>query len=337
MIEEFYILIARDIDGTINVEEKQRLIELCEQNDAYMHLYLQYKGMKSTTQPPFDPNSIDVEAGEQSVMRRIRQQTKVGHTSFLYLWQKIAAILLLPLLVATIYLWMNNNHEVTSSGQLHAVTSLPGTRSKVNLPDGSEVWLNSGSTLTYPLTFSKKERRTMLEGEAYFIVDANPDRPFYISVNGLEVMVTGTELNVNGYPDDSLQQVVLTSGSATVTAVGGKSIQLEPDQCFSINKFTGQTSVFTTDAVLYGKWTEGILAFRDETLENVFKRIGRTFNVNIQVADPRLAAHKYRATFEDESLTQILNAIKLSAPIRYEYVKGSREGRSTEIIEVYRD
>lgn len=337
MIEEFYILIARDLDGTINVEEKQRLIELCRQNDAYRPLYVQYKGMKSIVQSPFDPDSIDVEAAEQSVMRRIRQETKVGHPSFLFLWQKIAAILLIPLLVATIYLWMSNQQQVTSSSQLHAVTSLPGTRSKVNLPDGSEVWLNSGSTLTYPIAFSKKDRRTMLEGEAYFMVDANPDRPFYITVNDLEVMVTGTELNVNGYRDDSLHQVILTSGSATVTAAGNKSIQLEPDQCFSLNTLTGQTTLFTTDAVLYGKWKEGVLAFRDETLENVFKRIGRTFNVDIRVADARLAVHKYRATFEDESLPQILDAIKLSAPIRYKYIRESEEGRSSEIIEVYYD
>lgn len=334
MTKEFDILVAKDFEGTLSDEEKKRLSELYNQNDSFRHLYARYKNIRSVTHPPFNPNSIDLEAAEQSVMRQIHKHKKNTHLQFLVWWQKIAAILLIPLLTVTFYLWMNTRQRDVSEDSLHVVTSLPGTRSKVHLPDGSEVWLNSGSTLTYPLNFNKKERRTLLEGEGYFIVDTNPDRPFFISANGLEVMVTGTELNVEGYPGDSLNRVILASGSATVTAGGNKTIVLKPNHCFSLNTLTGQTVLQSTDAALYGKWKDGILAFRDETLENVFKRIGRTFNVDIRVTDSRLAAHKYRATFEDESLQQILDAIKLSAPIKYKYVKQNNEGWNSEIIEV---
>ncbi|MDD4415681.1 MAG: DUF4974 domain-containing protein [Proteiniphilum sp.] len=334
MTKEFDILVARDFEGTLSDEEKERLSELYNQNDSFRHLYVSYKNIQSVTHPPFNPDSIDLEAAEQSVMRQIHKHKKSAHSQILVWWQKIAAILLIPLLAVTLYLWVSNRHEGAQAESLQVVTSLPGTRSKVNLPDGSKVWLNSGSTLTYLIEFNKKERRTILEGEGYFIVEANPEKPFYISTNEIEVMITGTELNVEGYPGDSLNRVILASGSATVTTGGNKTIVLKPDQCFSLNTLTGQTALQSTDAALYGKWKDGILAFRDETLENVFKRIGRTFNVDIRVTDSRLAAHKYRATFEDESLQQILDAIKLSAPIKYKYVEQNNGDRNSEIIEV---
>ncbi|MDD2246558.1 MAG: DUF4974 domain-containing protein [Proteiniphilum sp.] len=334
MTEEFDILVARYFEGTLSGEEKERLSELYNQNDSLRRFYVHYKNIQSVTHPPFNPDSIDLEAAEQSVMRQIHKHKKSAHSQILVWWQKIAAILLIPLLAVTLYLWVSNRHEGAQAESLQVVTSLPGTRSKVNLPDGSKVWLNSGSTLTYLIEFNKKERRTILEGEGYFIVEANPEKPFYISTNEIEVMITGTELNVEGYPGDSLNRVILASGSATVTTGGNKTIVLKPDQCFSLNTLTGQTALQSTDAALYGKWKDGILAFRDETLENVFKRIGRTFNVDIRVTDSRLAAHKYRATFEDESLQQILDAIKLSAPIKYKYVEQNNGDRNSEIIEV---
>lgn len=334
MTKEFDILVAKDFEGTLSDEEKERLSELYNQNDSFRHLYVSYKNIRSVNHPPFNPDSIDLGAAERSVIRQIHKHKRNAHSQFLVWWQKIAAILLIPLLAVTLYLWMNKRQGEAQAELIHVVTSLPGTRSKVNLPDGSEVWLNSGSTLTYLLDFNKKERRTIIEGEGYFIIDANPDKPFYISTNGIEVMVTGTELNVEGYPGDSLKRVILASGSAAVTTKGNKTISLKPDQCFTLNTLTGQTALKTTDAALYGKWKDGILAFRDETLENVFKRIGRTFNVNIRVTDSRLAAHKYRATFEDESLQQILDAIQLSAPIKYNYFKQNNGGRNYEIIEV---
>lgn len=337
MNEEFDILVARDIDGSLSVEDKKRLIELCNQDDSYRLLYIRYKRIKSVTNPPFKPESIDLDAAEDAVFRKIRNnQTNHSKSTnqFIIWWQRIAAILLIPLLFVTIYLWMNNSLYIGQVDSMQMITSLPGTRTKVNLPDGSIVWLNSNSVLNYPLHFDENERRITLEGEGYFIIDANKKRPFYINSNGLEVMVTGTELNVEGYPNDTINRVMLINGSATVTSDNNKVVELKPDECYSFNILSDETAIFTTDAALYGQWREGVLAFRDETLENVFKRIGRAFNVEIIVKDQRLANHIYRATFEQESLQQILDAIELSAPIKYDYKKSNAKDLNTTQIEV---
>ena len=101
---------------------------------------------------------------------------------------------------------------------------------------------------------------------------------------------------------------------------------------FVWNTNTNRHDVYTVDASLYGKWKEGILIFRDETLENIFKRVARTFNVDISIKDPALAKQRYRATFEQESLDEILELLRMSAPIRYSFNGDKRNPK--KIIEV---
>ncbi len=337
MKEEFDILLAKDLDGSLSIEEKKRLKELYSEDDSYRHIYINYKKIKSVIHPPFKPESIDLDAAEDNVFRKIlnndTSQTKPVANKIIIWWQQIAAVLLIPLLFATVYLWINNRYD-DPTDSMQMITSLPGTRSKVNLPDGSVVWLNSNSVINYPVQFDKNERRVTLEGEGYFIVDANKKRPFYINTNGVEVRVTGTELNVESYKNDSINRVMLVSGSASVATDNKEIVELKPDMCFSLNTLTNETNLFSADVTLYGKWRDGVLAFRDDSLEEVFKRVGRAYNVDIIVKDQKLANYKYRATFEHESLQQILEAIRLSAPIKYNYVRSNTENQSITTIEV---
>lgn len=337
MDKEFDILLARDFDGSISIEEQNRLNELCSNDDSYRRLYTSYKKIKYVSNPPFDIDSIDLDAAENVVMKKINSSASDNNKSapqFILWWQRVAAVLIIPLLVASIYLWTGNNRDTQSVKSLQTVTTLPGTRSQLTLPDGSVVWLNSGSILKFPMQFEGNERRVTLEGEGYFAINSSNESPFYIDMNGAEVMVTGTELNVECYPNDSNYRVILVNGRANVITHENIIVDLKPNQCFSANTITGESDLYFTDANLYGKWRDGILAFRDESLENVFKRIGRTFNTDIKIIDNRLANHKYRATFEYESLQQILDAIELSAPIKYNYRKITDGESSKTVIEV---
>lgn len=335
MTKDIEILIAKFFDNTISNEEKSALIAWINQRDEHKNQFNQSRKIRQITHPPFNPENINVDAAEQLVLQRIRKKQTSSYKTIITWWQKIAAVLLIPMLLLSIYLLTNNRNTGTLQTSVQEVTALPGSRTKVNLPDGSEVWLNSGSTLSYPLAFDKKQRKTSLSGEGYFSINSDKNRPFYVSINGLDVMVTGTELNVEGYRGDSVHTVTLVNGKATIITGNKEQIPLQPNQRFSFNTHTREYGLNTVDAALYGKWKEGVLAFRDETLENVFKRISRTFNVDIRLKDAQLANHKYRATFEKESLQQILDLISLSAPIQYKHVKTTNNGITKEVIEVH--
>lgn len=331
MKQDINILIAKFLDGNITSEEKQILLGWCNLNEENRTHFQRIKNIWYATHPVFDPNTIDTSNAERTVLQKIKNQQKPSYKTILLAWQKIAAILLLPLLLLSIYLFINNNKLQHPQVTTQEISALPGTRTKVNLPDGSEAWLNSGSTLSYSLPFTTSQRKITLVGEGFFSVKADKKHPFIVSAKELEVVVTGTKLNVEAYPGDSLHIVTLMEGKASVTADNQEPVNLKPNQQFSLNTHTQLYNMYTTDAALYGQWKDGILAFRDETLENVFKRIARTFNVEIHVKDPRLATHSYHATFEKESLQQIMNAIQLSAPIQYNV----SEVNGKEVFEVY--
>uniref|UniRef100_UPI00261C399E FecR family protein n=1 Tax=Ferroplasma sp. TaxID=2591003 RepID=UPI00261C399E len=118
-----------------------------------------------------------------------------------------------------------------------------------------------------------------------------------------------------------------------------KKVVLRPNQRLVFNSLSNQHNVMATDAQEWELWKEGILAFRDEPLEEVFQRIGRAFNVDISVKDQFIARQRYRATFKNESLDEILHLLQLTAPIQYKRIKRNNLGNNyynKESIEVYR-
>lgn len=335
MSREIEILIAKYFDNNLSAEDTEILLTWINQSKEHKQTFKQLKEIWQATHPVFNPNDIDLAMAEKAVLKRIRKNSNNTYQNVMSWWQKVAAVLLIPMFLFSTYLWINNRKTSALQTTMQEVTALPGTRTKVNLPDGSIVWLNSGSTLTYPTFFANNERCTTLSGEGYFSVKTDKSHPFYVNVNNIRVMVTGTELNVEGYRGDSINSVILTNGSVNIITQDNKQIALKPNQCFSLNILTQKHTVYAMDAASYSTWKDGILAFRDDPLENVFKRIGRAFNVDIRINNPQLATQKYRATFEGESLQQILDLISLSAPIKYKRLKTTNNGITKEVIEVH--
>jgi len=331
------ILIARFFDGTISATELEELTNWysasADNKAAFDRSLLIFR----VSHPAFDPASIDVDAAERKVLERIKEKKRFELTTMVSFFSKAAAILLLPVLALSIYLVIDNQRLGSiAQNTLQEVSALPGTRTHFTLPDGTEVWLNSGSTLTYPLQFEREQRTTKLVGEGYFKVLSDKKRPFVVETAHLNVLVTGTELNVESYPGDSVSLVTLINGKAAVLTDANKTINLKPNQCVTLDNSTQKYAVNKVDAALYGMWKDGILAFRYETLDHIMKRIGRTYNVDIRIKDPVLAKQKYRATFEEESLQQILKALSIAAPVKYLQYTDDSGGFRKEIIEVYR-
>lgn len=237
--------------------------------------------------------------------------------------QRAAAILFLPLLVYSGYMTIKNQTKGNTKVQviMQTVSTRQGMVTQFALADGTKVWLNSGSELEFPIRFAADKREVKLKGEAFFEVTKNEKQPFRVNANELKVEVLGTSFDVVSFDDDTQSEVILVTGKVALSSEDGQ-IKKEYGTMHS-----GQRAIYEkekqkvfTEEVEVGKyiaWRKGNLIFRDDSMEDVVKRLSRWFNVEITINDPEIKNYIYKATFRNENLTQVLNLLKLSAPIDY--------------------
>lgn len=333
------IIISKFLSKEATEEEIKMLDSWISDNPENRKSYLAQKNIWDNTHPAFDPDEIDVTSAHEKVMNQILQRdekvpVRTG-ALIMHYWQQIAAVLLLPLLILSGYLYFKPSPQMAETYQ--ELFTPYGTWSAVNLPDGSKVWLNAGSSLKYPARFGGKERIVALQGEAYFEVESDKEHPFVVKTEKLTVKATGTAFNVNAYALDSITAVTLVHGKVAVTLGTNKSVALSPGEKIDYNRATSLYSVNKTSTYKWCSWKDGVLIFRDDPLEYVFKRLGQTYNVEFILKDAALGKYSYKATFEGESLNEILRLLEMSAPIHCKEIsnrKGGDEKFEKQRIEV---
>lgn len=239
---------------------------------------------------------------------------------------KVAAILIVPIILYTAYIqFFEVNqalHEATS--QLVTVNSQSGTVTNLRLPDGSMVWLNAGSSISYPNQFNGSTREVSLTGEAYFEVVKNKNRPMIVSAGNVHLKVYGTAFNVNAFSTEQFVQITLVEGSVSLSSSLGKfnakdEFFIEPGQTVTFNEGSKKLVVQNEDPFFYTAWKDGLLVFKNNTFDTVLKQLSRKFNVDIELKDQALASIPLDATFRDESVDEILRLLSLSTPFNYYY------------------
>ena len=329
--------IVKLMSGEISPEDKAALVVWINESLENKKYFLELENIWHTVHPAFNPEEIDVEKAHTSLLKKIESKS-ARKTPFFVWWQRVAAILIIPvLLLAGIQYYQSSIKKSCVAYQ--EILSPLGMKSKITLPDGSVVWLNSGSKLKYPVEFTSDKREIQLSGEAFFKVHSDKKHPFVVSTKSLQVIATGTAFNIESYYNDSITAVTLQEGKLNVE-IGEKSSQkIIPNERLIFNHRTNKYAIAKTDAKYWCVWKDGILAFRNEPLEDVFKRIGRTYNVDIIVKDKMVGQQLYRATFEGESLDEILRLLKISAPIKYKRFGrelNANDEFNKERIEVYK-
>jgi transmembrane sensor len=158
-----------------------------------------------------------------------------------------------------------------------------GKRSEITLSDGSKIWLNSGSQLSYPVSFTGSSREVYLAGEAYFEVESDPSRPFNVITGDMKIRVTGTKFNVTSYAGDQTTQAVLLSGKidATKNKRFARSVELQPGERIVYNRQEDSMEKDHVDVELYASWVNGYLRFENEPVENIFTKLERYYNKDI--------------------------------------------------------
>ncbi len=168
----------------------------------------------------------------------------------------------------------------TSTTAYNTLTTTPGEHYAVTLPDGTKAWLNAGSSITYPTTFTGSERRVTVTGELYFEIFHNPKQPFRITVKGQTVEDIGTHLDIKAYDDDSTINTTLLEGSIQLSK-GPVSITLKPGQQATIRPDDNSFQVKTVDADQAIAWKNGYFSFDHADIQTVMREIARWYNVQV--------------------------------------------------------
>lgn len=231
------------------------------------------------------------------------------------------------------------------SGRLSEVSTHYGSKSRVTLPDGTVVWLNSGSKFTYDNKhFGQSTREVTLSGEAFFDVTHDAAHPFVIHAGKMDVTVLGTAFDVKSYPEDPTAEATLIRGSIEVSFPDHpeKRVLLEPRQKLIVlndahlalrrldslksgtakpYKITPVTLIPSDSTVVETSWVQNKLAFRGETFADLAVQMERWYNVTIDFSDSTVKQYRFTGVFANESLDQALKALQITAPFHYKIEK----------------
>jgi transmembrane sensor len=225
------------------------------------------------------------------------------------------------------------------------ISTKNGSKTSLVLPDGTKVWLNSGSQLDYDKNYGNKLREVSLTGEAYFDVVKNPERPFLIHTSKMDVKVLGTAFNVKCYPNEKTTETSLVRGSVEITLKDRQEkIMLKPNEKLVINhddyrkdnaaeaavvkaatvknekpiiSVSRLTLLPADNTVIETAWVQNRLVFNGESFEEVALKMERWYNVHIDFADEKLMDEKLTGNFEKETAVEALNALRLVATFTY--------------------
>ena len=255
---------------------------------------------------------IHYEINKQEKPSKIRKLTTV--------LSRIAAILILPLAIA--YLFQLQKNE--KSDTIFRTISTPlASKTNFELPDGSKVWLNSGSSITFPENFNEGNRLVKLSGEAYFDVKKS-EHPFQVKTEIFTVEVHGTAFNVMAY-DHEIPAVTLERGSITLETISKQHEMLNPGQQAEIDTINHSIALKTVETNLYSSWINDQLIIKNEPLATVVKKLEHWYNIKIDVENEEILSKKITATIEFESLREVMDLMELTLPLKFTYDKDNRK------------
>ena len=230
-------------------------------------------------------------------------------------WRNVAAVLLLPFLAVSIYLYTSKN-LIQTSGQVVQYVVPNGQKSKVILADGTQVWLNSGSTLSVSMDKNNR-RKVQLIGEAYFDVTKDKSEPFLVETKNYSVKVFGTQFNVRAYHDQIESETILKEGSISIFTPSNEEIKMAPGQRFFLDN-TKKYSISEVNPDIYMSWKDNVLKINNEKLQDLLVRMEHWYGVKIQIDNyDQVKDLKYTLTIKTESLREMLDLMSYVTPLIY--------------------
>lgn len=335
-------LFIQSYSGKATPEEEQIILRWLDESEENKVEYEAYKKLWEGSQSLMLSGLVDTDTALLKTKNQIPQFTR--KIRWIFVLKQAAAVLALSVIFSVVVNSLLNRQpqEEGNAVVYQEIKAAFGTQTRLTLADGTVVWLNSGSTLRFPLSFQHTENRQVdLKGEGYFEVAKNSRKPFIVKACSLLVKVTGTSFNVNAYEEEKHIEVALIEGKVELLKqVKGNAIQVTSLNPSDVADYeTGNNQIHLkreTEIDRYTAWKEGKIVFFDDPVEKVVSRLENWYNVDIEIADNRLLAYHFTATFGQESLDQVLKYLSISTPLNYKFVppseKDNRDGKRTKII-----
>ncbi|TAN20109.1 MAG: DUF4974 domain-containing protein [Chitinophagaceae bacterium] len=358
-----WLLVAKKISNEASQQELAELDAIFKANPGLQYAFSIIDKIKGPSAQDYglseaeENNLIQKKSAEIDMIVEAEKKIKrVSHSRVVLRRIRWAAagLLLLIGLSAVYYFYTKEDHSrhLTQVIPRNEGIYVADTPTSITLQDGTQVWLNSGSTLKCTKDFGKKERQVMLSGEAYFDVKQDADKPFIIQAGSfMKVKVLGTAFNVKAYPNDPYVEASLISGKIAVKMEDhrGEQIILKPhekvtfylDDSSSVESAQGKhvenqvkyhINALTPNPVDQHiselSWMRGELAFNDISFIELAYDLERTYHVNIRFKDEQLKEYHLTGVFKGENLNEVLQALQVTTPFHYEI-------RNKEVI-IYR-
>lgn len=296
-------LLYRFFSGNASVNEEKQIKQWLDASDANHRTFFQERKVYDAILLTRSGTSL-------------KQRSK--NTPLLWKISTAAAVALL-LIFSGLYMFGRQD----SKEQYNTIFVPPGQRINLILADHSNVWLNSNTEFRYPNTFSKKNRTVYLDGEAYFDVSKNKKKPFIVKTDQGDIQVTGTSFNVEAYSRFDSFETSLFEGGVEIYKNEVKLAALRPNEkaVLSKNKLV-VSNIEDTDEYL---WRNGLIAFNNKQLKDIFLSLEKYFDIHIQVDSEKLPMHSYTGKFrQSDGVDYALRVLQRS--IRFDYERDEETG-----------
>ncbi|WP_099462984.1 FecR family protein [Parabacteroides provencensis] len=310
-----YSIIAKYLADELNDEERilfEKWRAASPENENVLKdLQYQWNGLLPLPESAF-------QKGKFNTWEKITKEINLGKKSFHLRWIVAAASVAFLLGLSIPYLTKSMSENTVPIAAQTVVVAPSGQKSYTLLPDGTKVWLNSDSKLTYSTSYNTKERLVYLEGEAYFDVVRNEKLSFIVKTGIVDVKVLGTEFNVSAYSTNDIIQVALIRGSIKLESAHNASLlaMLKPGEKAEVKRSGLHCSVLSCDVDTESSWRLNKLCFEGAYVYDVFQKVERWYGVKFNILNEN-KEYRYWFTLKTESLTELLQLINKITPIEY--------------------
>jgi len=306
-----------DENKTIRIIKKYLSGRFASETETNVQKWLiREKDQQLKEQASFDYwNNIAVEADKNTYESLSRVNKRIGYTGTQKYSQRkllhkkvwrVAAIFIPFFLIAgaaVYFSWQKND--------MTEIFVAYGDKKQLFLPDGSEIRINSGTTIQYPTAFNGDKRVVYLDGEASFLVVKDRERPFVVQTKRLSVRVLGTEFNVKAYADDEKIITTLASGKIEVNTQTNESKVLKPKEQLVFNKKTSEIDITEIPETEIEGWLSGQLIFTEVNFDEIIRTLERRYDIVLENRISNLHSKQYTIKFlKNESLPEILNILE---------------------------
>jgi len=314
--------IIAHLDGELSTEELKELYRWINKSRENLRYYTELKDIWEASISNASEiagtehewkrflNNIDIKDNEPSLISK----------RFLNVWYKVAAILILAILVGGAIVKFTN-----WSDPVYLTAAAPrGSISQILLPDNTLIYLNAGSEIKYNIGKNKSRREVLLNGEAWFQVTNLKNKPFVVHTSSYDVKVLGTEFNVKTHESDSRVETTVEKGSVLIspseTFKMSKIVKLLPNDQFVYDKKEQSLKVRKVNTKQYSAWKDNKLIFINMSLKELIIILERKYGVDIEVENDAILKYHYYGTIKNETIIEILEILIETLPINYRIV-----------------